>query len=196
MDDQLDDGALLAAIAAGDDQACRLLVRRHVRAATLLAAQLTGDRDDAEDIVQSAFILAIERAADLDPGRPFAPWLFGVVRRLAMKGRVRSAHRWALRRRWAAEARAAAHAGEARMDAASDLDLVRRHLRAQPTMQRVCFELVVLHDLAVADVAAMHDITESTVRQHVFRARRDLRAALGALLGSRAERWTGGESVG
>lgn len=196
MDDALDDGALLAAIAAGDERACRLLVRRHVRAATLLAAQLTGDRDDAEDIVQSAFILAIERAADLDRGRPFAPWLFGVVRRLAMKARVRSAHRWALRRRWAADPQAAAHAGEARMDAASDLDLVRRHLRTQPAMQRACFELVVLHDLAVADVAAMHDITESTVRQHVFRARRDLRAALGSVLGSRAERWTGGESVG
>lgn len=196
MDDRLDDGALLASIAAGDEHACRLLVRRHVRAATLLAVQLTGDRDDAEDIVQSAFILAFERAAGLDRGRPFAPWLFGVVRRLAMKAKVRSAHRWALRRRWAAEPASTAHTGEARLDAASDLDLVRRHLRDQPAMQRVCFELVVLRDLAVAEVAAMHDIGESTVRQHVFRARRDLRASLGSLLGKRAERWTSGESVG
>ena len=196
MDERLDDGALLASIAAGDEHAWRLLVRRHVRAATLLAAQLTGDRDDAEDIVQSAFILAIERAADLDRGRPFAPWLFGVVRRLAMKARVRSARRWALRQRWAGNPERVANPGDARMDAVSDLDLVRRHLRAQPAMQRACFELVVLHDLAVADVAAMHEIAESTVRQHVFRARRDLRTSLGSLLGDRAERWTGGESVG
>ena len=196
MDEPRDDSALLVAPAAGDEEACRLLVRWHVRAATLLAAQLTGDRDEAEGIVQSAFILAFERAADFDRERPFAPWLFGVVRRLAMKARVRSAHRWALRRRWDPHAGGVPHVGEAMMDAASDLDLVRRRLATQPAMQRACFELVVLHDLAAADVAAMYGIAESTVRQHVFRARRDLRAALGPLLGDRATRWTGDESAG
>src|SRR6185312_2799186 len=74
VDNELDDAALLASIAAGDEGACRLLVGRYLRNATLFAAQLTGDRDDAEDIVQSAFLVAIERAATLDPGRPFAPW--------------------------------------------------------------------------------------------------------------------------
>ncbi|MGH7634347.1 MAG: RNA polymerase sigma factor, partial [Gemmatimonadaceae bacterium] len=78
-----DDAVLLARMTTGDREACDMLVRRHIRAATLFAAQLMGDRDDAEDVVQAAFILASERAAELDSTRPFAPWLFGVVRRLA-----------------------------------------------------------------------------------------------------------------
>jgi RNA polymerase sigma factor (sigma-70 family) len=46
-------------------------------------------------------------------------------------------------------------------------------------MQRACFELVAVRDLSIEEVAAMHGISESTVRQHVFRARVALRRALG-----------------
>jgi DNA-directed RNA polymerase specialized sigma24 family protein len=45
-------------------------------------------------------------------------------------------------------------------------------------MQRACFELVAIRDLATEEVAAMHGISESTVRQHLFRARTALRYAL------------------
>ena len=96
----LQDEELLARIALGNDDACDILVRRHIRAATLFASQLMGNRDDAEDIVQSAFILAIQRAAEFEAGRPFAPWLFAVVRRLALKAHERRTHRQLLWRRW------------------------------------------------------------------------------------------------
>jgi len=195
VDNELDDAALLASIAAGDEGACRLLVGRYLRNATLFAAQLTGDRDDAEDIVQSAFIVAIERAAELDRTRPFAPWLFGVVRRLAMKMHARRARRRALWQRWIPDRSSTQRTTDADLEAASDLDLVQRHLVALPAMQRVCFELVVLRDVAVDDVAAMYEISASTVRQHVFRARRDLRSTLEPLLGARASRWTGNQST-
>lgn len=46
-------------------------------------------------------------------------------------------------------------------------------------MQRACFELVVVRGLGTDEVAAMHGIAESTVRQHVFRARTALRKLLG-----------------
>jgi DNA-directed RNA polymerase specialized sigma24 family protein len=46
-------------------------------------------------------------------------------------------------------------------------------------MQRACFELVALRDIPIEQAAAMHGISESTVRQHVFRARRALGNALG-----------------
>ena len=180
-DDARSDGELVARVAAGDDDACAELVRRHLRAATLFAAQLTGDRDDAEDIVQAAFILAIERADALDPSRPFAPWLFGVVRRLALKRRVRQARRSRLWQRWRAPGDGEAAGNDSSLDAASDLALVRRELQTLPAMQQACFELVALRDVAVEDVAAMYEISPSTVRQHVFRARRELRARLSTL---------------
>lgn len=195
MDSSLDDGALLAAAASSDEEAWRLLIRRHVRAATLFAVQLTGDRDEAEDIVQAAFVLVFERAGSLDGSRPFAPWLFGVVRRLASKAHARRARRRRLWLRWAGDANPAARTAD-EPEASSDLDFVRRQLAALPPMQRACFELVALRDVAVVDVAAMYEIDASTVRQHVFRARRALRAVVEPVLGSRGRRWTDDGSVG
>jgi RNA polymerase sigma-70 factor, ECF subfamily len=184
-----DDHSLLARIARGDHAACEALVGRHIRAVTLFAAQLLGDRDDAEDIVQAAFILVFDRAAHLDPGRPFAPWLYAVVRRLALKMRARRAHRRFLWRRWRSDESSSVDP-QALLEVASDVAAVRCEIASLPAMQRACFELVVLRDLAVEDVAAMYHIGASTVRQHVFRARRELRGRLESLLGPGDDRWT------
>src|SRR5205809_564637 len=62
----------------------------------------------------------------------------------------------------------------ARRDAAA----ATRALETLSPMQRACFELVVLRQLSAKEVAAMHGIAESTVRQHVFRARAALREVL------------------
>ena len=186
-----EDWELLTRIARGDDDACDILVRRHIRAATLFASQLLGDRDDAEDVVQSAFILAIQRAAEFEAARPFAPWLVGVVRRLALKTHERRNHRQLLWRRWRNEESSSVDPAR-QMDVASDVAVVRREMAALPAMQRACFELVVLRDVAVEDVAAMYEIAASTVRQHVFRARRELRARLESLFGAAVDRWRSG----
>lgn len=170
----------MGASAHGDDAAFGTLVRRHIRAATLLAAQLLGDRDDAEDVVQVAFTVVHDRARRFDGARPFPPWLFAIVRRLAANRRARDARRARLLRWWGGGSSASGQAsGDGAALARLGADAVQHAMRALPPMQRACFELVAVRDLAPAEVAAMHDIAESTVRQHVFRARRTLRQALG-----------------
>ena len=168
------DGELLA---TADADAFAVLVRRHIRNATFLAAQLLGDRDDAEDVVQVAFTIVHRRAAEFDPSRPFAPWLFGIVRRLAANRRARDSRRSRLLRLWGQSSAAELRTNELenRIDARLDAETVSSAMQSLPAMQRACFELVVLRGVPPAEVAAMHDISESTVRQHVFRARRALR---------------------
>ncbi|MGH7634522.1 MAG: RNA polymerase sigma factor, partial [Gemmatimonadaceae bacterium] len=96
-------------------------------------------------------------------------------------------------RRWRSDDTLASDPG-AQMDAESELAVVRRELEALPAMQRSCFELVVLREVSVEDVAAMYAIAASTVRQHVFRARRELRTRLESLRRPLTDRWTRGES--
>jgi RNA polymerase sigma-70 factor (ECF subfamily) len=179
--DERSDAELLAASALGDGDAFAHLVRRHIRAATLLAAQLVRDRDDAEDLVQEAFTVVHRRARDLDREQPFAPWLFAVVRRLAANRRTRDQRRAGLLRRQTREGAfpSAAPSAEEVTLARLDLDVVRQAMEHLPAMQRACFELVTLRELSVDTVATMHGISESTVRQHVFRARAALREAIG-----------------
>jgi RNA polymerase sigma factor (sigma-70 family) len=54
----------------------------------------------------------------------------------------------------------------------------KRAMETLSPMQRACFELVAVRGFSNEEVAAMHGITESTVRQHVFRARAVLRDML------------------
>ena len=158
-------------------------MRRHIRTATLLAAQLLGDRDDAEDVVQEAFTVVHRNARGFDGERPFGPWLFGIVRRLAANRKARDARRARLLRLWGRESLAPAELPRADYallaggdSAAAAAQLAMAELSP---MQRACFELVSLRELPVEEVAAMHGVSASTVRQHVFRARTALRKLLG-----------------
>lgn len=180
MSDGRTEAELLASAAAGDGAAFDILVRRYIRPATLLAAQLLGDRDEAEDIVQDAFTVVHGNARRFDARRPFGPWFFAIVRRLATNRRARDLRRQRLLQLWGRRTDAepasplADDAVLARLDGAA----AKRALEDLSPMQRACFELVVLRELSIEEVAAMHGISESTVRQHVFRARRALRGAL------------------
>ena len=59
-----------------------------------------------------------------------------------------------------------------------DAVVAKRAMQMLSPMQRACFELVAVRGLSHHEVAAMHGIAESTVRQHVFRARAALRGML------------------
>jgi RNA polymerase sigma-70 factor (ECF subfamily) len=182
-DEASSDAELLAAAARGDGVAFGVLVRRYIRAATLLAAQLYGDADEAEDIVQDAFTVVHREAGAFDASRPFGPWLFGIVRRLAANRRAREARRNRLLRLWGGgkhpDSSSSSLRGDEAIVARIDAEAAMRAIASLPPMQRACFELVATRGLSASEVAAMHGITESTVRQHVFRARAALRAALG-----------------
>jgi RNA polymerase sigma-70 factor (ECF subfamily) len=179
-DDARTDAALLAATTRGDDAAFAVLVRRYIRSATLLAAQFLLDRNDAEDVVQDAFSVVSRHPEKFDPGRPFGPWFFAIVRRLAANRRSRELRRTRLLRLWgwATGGEPASLRTERELIAHLDAAAAKRALETLAPMQRACFELVAVRGMSTKEVAEMHGISESTVRQHVFRARTALRGLL------------------
>lgn len=188
-DDGRTDAALLAAAACGDDAAFAVLVRRYIRPATLLAAQFLGDRNDAEDVVQDAFTVVYRTTRQFDADRTFSPWFFAIVRRLAANRRSRNVRRARLSRvwGWTTGREPASTRTEAMLAAHLDAAVAKRAMEALAPMQRACFELMAVRGLSTKEVAAMHGISESTVRQHVFRARAALRDVLDGKRGSADE---------
>src|SRR5690606_26800443 len=73
------DAWLVGRVRAGDAEAYGELVRRHMRRAFSIAYRILEHREDAEDVVQEAFVRALERFDTLEPGRPFAPWMYRIV---------------------------------------------------------------------------------------------------------------------
>ena len=177
------DAALVVRARAGDADATRDLVRRHLRTAHRVALAILGDVADAEDACQEAFAAVLARLDRCHPEHKFRPWLLQCVRNRAL-----STLRW--RRRHGA-ASLGAGAGEVDVAAPSSFDprlvVERAELRTRleaalallPVEQRV---VVVLHDVEGwrhREIAAALGIAEATSRGRLFDARRRLRRQLG-----------------
>src|SRR3954470_7691165 len=77
--DATDVAAVLARARQGDSEAFRTLVERHSRRAFQLAFRLTGNEQDAEDVVQEAFIRAYRQLGRFEARAHFATWLHRIV---------------------------------------------------------------------------------------------------------------------
>ena len=61
-----------------------LLVKQYRLRAFHFALQLVGDREDAMDITQDAFLKVHRNWRRRDPNRPFAPWFYAILRNQAI----------------------------------------------------------------------------------------------------------------
>src|SRR5436190_21342810 len=77
------DGTEIAAVLArarqGDSEAFRTLVERHSRRAFRLAYRMTGNEQDAEDVVQESFIRAYRQLGRFESRADFGTWLYRIV---------------------------------------------------------------------------------------------------------------------
>src|SRR5688572_23860478 len=73
------DIAVARAIAAGDREALRMLVQRHGRLLYRTARSILKDDRDAEDAVQSAYLLAHRKISTFEGGSALSTWLVRIV---------------------------------------------------------------------------------------------------------------------
>jgi RNA polymerase sigma-70 factor (ECF subfamily) len=170
------DAFLVERARRGDAAAFEALVRRHYRAAFAVALARLGNAMDAEDVCQDAFIRALERLDDPDPGR-FAAWLLQIVRNRAHNYR---AYR---KVREAQPLETVSAAGPA--DPGRDAERARLRAELETALMQVSEiqrEVVLLHDLEGwkhREIAGALEISEGMSRQHLMAARRALRELLG-----------------
>ncbi len=164
--------------AAGDREAFGALVERYQAAVRRLTRAVTGDGYDADDAAQDAFLSALDRIETYDPARPFGPWLM----RIATNAAIDLVRRRTVRRADALDERSPARgptpAGDA--ESAEIRAKLETALKALPERQRVAVTLFDVEGYSHAEIAAVLEIPEGTVRSDVFHARRTLRTALEA----------------
>lgn len=175
--ESMQDALVVERVRRGDAEAYGELVTRHMRRAFSIAFRIVGHRQDAEDVVQDAFVRALERIDSLHRGRPFRPWLYRIVVNQALNLRRRQ------RVRAADPLPETAPSRERQPDrAAEDAELgerLRSALDVLPEKQRTIVLLADLEDMSSTEIGAVLDIADGTVRWHLHQARRTLRQALG-----------------
>lgn len=170
------DGDLVRRALKGDADCFGELVSRYQRAAYSVAVAVTGKHQDAEDVAQEAFIVALERLEDCrDPDR-FGGWLLTTVRNRA-RNLIRRE-----RLRAAVQIPPGTKSPERGPAGWSELSALRERLRdALAEITEVQREIVMLHDLEGwkhSEIAERLGIPSGTVRSHLHFARKALRADL------------------
>lgn len=183
------DRGLIAAVAAGDEQALAALYDRHASALLGVALRILKSRQDAEDLVHDVFVEAWQRAGDFDGARgSVRSWLLVRARSRAVD-RLRSLE--AARRRGLI-AREEAGDGAATVEPIWDgLDRAKakRALDGLPDAQRALVELAYFEGLSCSEMAERCGIPIGTVKSRLSAGMAKLRQELvGASDARRIER--------
>jgi RNA polymerase sigma-70 factor (ECF subfamily) len=171
----MQDALLVERVLDGDAEAYGSLVSKHMRRAFAIAYRILGHREDAEDVVQDAFVRALERIDQLDR-RPFRPWFLRVVVNQALNFRRGRGVR-------ATQPIPESAAGRGMLpDRATENADLRARLKAAldalPEKQRTIVQLSDLEGLRSAEIGRIMDLADGTVRWHLHEARKALRVAL------------------
>src|SRR5580692_1423405 len=81
---ELTDAVFVTKARAGDTEAYRVLVERHSRSLFRLAFRMTGNEQDAEDVVQESFLRAYRQLGRFEARANFGTWLYRIVANCAV----------------------------------------------------------------------------------------------------------------
>jgi RNA polymerase sigma-70 factor (ECF subfamily) len=170
------DEALARRAQDGDDRAFETLVRRYAAQARRVAQSILGVPEDADDAAQEGLLAAWRHLDRYDPARAFRPWFLRIVVNAATDLYRRRRVRTAEPLRDTERGRTAGPDRET--DRALLRDRIGRALAELSDRQRVAVTMFDLEGYSHAEIAAVLQVPEGTVRSLVFHGRRNLRRAL------------------
>jgi RNA polymerase sigma-70 factor (ECF subfamily) len=166
----------------GDSEAFRALVDRHSRSIFRVAHRMTGNQQDAEDVVQEAFLRAYRQLGRFEARANFGTWLHRIAVNCAI-----DLIRARPRRETAHEAEdletmsAANHAPETPERLMFSAQIQSRVLAAMDRlspMERAAFVLRHFEGLSIEEISQTLSLRTNATKHSIFRAVRKMRLAL------------------
>ncbi len=156
-----------------EEQALAALVEQYATTLYRVAFSVLRNASDAEDAVQEAFLRVLRHRETLDEVRDQRVWLIRIVWNIVLDRKRRAKTRpetddvselaWVLP--------APGLSAEERAAAAQHHAHVLQCVEQLPTKEREVLMLSAFEELTSVEIAAVLDITESSVRSRLFRAR-------------------------
>ena len=184
------DGAAIARAKAGDRDGFRLLVERHSRSVFRLAYRLTGNEQDAEDVVQETFLRAYKQLQNFESRASFGTWLYRIAANYSLDLiRARKRH---YEQRAAADEDTDAMLAVPSPDPGPDRvaysgqigERVSAALAELSEQERSAFVLRHFEGFSIEEIGATLGLGASAAKHSIFRAVQKLRQALQPIVSS------------
>lgn len=181
--DASESAAVLARARQGDGDAFRVLVERHSQTVFRLAFRMTGNAQDAEDVVQESFLRAYRQLGRFESRAHFGTWLYRITANCAVDMmRARQARHDQARGESLDEGAATAACegpGPERLAESSEIQRrVACALDGLSPLERAAFTLRHYEGRTIDEISRTLGLGTSAAKHSVFRAVRKLRAAL------------------
>jgi RNA polymerase sigma-70 factor, ECF subfamily len=178
---ELSDGQLIQQLQQGGLESLGELYDRYQRMVYRTALVITGDSDQASDLLQDVFLRLHRFASHIDPARPLEPWLYRMT--------VNLSYTWIKRnRRWSQPLEDLAEwlsgvwtSPQEVVEARDNWDEVQQAVLRLPFSQRVVIVLYYLNDQSLQEIAEILDLPIGTVKSRLHYGRLTLRNSLGVL---------------
>jgi len=178
----IDEKAVIARAQRGDTNAFGTLVRVYQRRAYAAAYGVVGNRDDALELAQEAFIRAFRAIGRFDAKLPFYPWLHRIVRNTCLN------HLKQRKRRGESSLESLTEDGfefpetttgpEEAAELASLRDAIRKAMGGLTPPQREILELRHLLELSYSEISEQLGVPIGTVMSRLHGARKAMRLVL------------------
>lgn len=185
-----DDRELVQTIRQGDDRAFELLVRRKTSKVYAVCYRIIGNAEDAKDISQLVFLKLWENLEKYDPQYAFDTWLYRMVTNVAIDY---------MRNKQSRENAVNSNLRlvKTSSDAEQSVIVQRKEVEAVfeavsvvlSPKQKTIFVMNQMEDLPSAEIAKILGCRESTVRNHLFNARKLMQQQLQKRYPEYAQLW-------
>ncbi len=178
--ENIPDEQLMLRTGEGDRTAYKLLVDRHLRIFLSFAARVVGDRAEAEDILQEAFIRVWKNAAKWDQGRKtrFTTWFYRVVMNLCID--VKRKRKPTIELDEAFEVFSGAAKPDEYMSDKQMAQMIAKALVQLPERQRIAMTLCYLQSLGNMEAAEIMGVSTGAIESLLVRGRKKMAEILKA----------------
>lgn len=185
------DAVAVAQVRAGNSDAFRVLVERHSHSVFRLAFRMTGNEQDAEDLVQETFLRAYKQIARFDGRASFSTWLYRIAANCSLdliRSRRRRQEQQSPVDAEGLEMTAAAAAADPTPDRLAFSGEIKQMLAPAleelSPMERAAFVLRHYEGMCMEDIGTALGVQAGAAKHSVFRAVQKLRRALEPAMGS------------
>ena len=186
--DATEAAAVLVRARQGDSDAFRALVDTHSRGVFRLAYRMTGNEQDAEDVVQESFLRAYRQLGRFESRANFGTWLYRIVSNCSVdlmrskQARHDQVRGDSLDQDGAVQLPAAASPDPERIAQSTEIDRRVQHaLRELSPLERAAFTLRHYEGRSIDEISETLGLGTSAAKHSVFRAVKKLRLALAPL---------------
>ena len=173
---QVDDVALVAGLACGDEEAFRLVVSRHHKELRGLARRFVRDLETAEDVVQETWTIVLSHIQSFEGRGSLKAWISQILVNQAKARAIREA-RMPLST-VAPPADFTLRAADEELLAKERLGVVSAAILALPPTQRLVLTLRDVLGVGAAEVCGQLELTAINQRVLLHRARAQVRRAI------------------